>query len=59
MKEFNLSDEIDDRNERLLVEDVKKFIRLEDKLLVRVRNGEITWGEFWTLKIKLVGEKLS
>ncbi len=70
-KEFNLSEKIeygvdiveDDRQVELgepviKISNIKEFIKREDNLLIKLRNGEITPVEFWDLRDKLVGKDL-
>jgi len=66
-KEFNLSErrrvfkegEEVWTDEILLVEDVKKFIRLETKLINDLISEEISSGQFWNKRDKLAGDKLT
>jgi hypothetical protein len=61
-KEFNLSEKInhsiDFSGENIDVEDVKEFIKIEDRLLTDLEYGRITMNEFCKERVKLLGEKL-
>jgi hypothetical protein len=39
-------------------EDVKEFIKIEDRLLTDLEYGRITMNEFCKERVKLLGEKL-
>ena len=58
-EEFNLSENIYADGTRLLVEDVKEFIRRETVLLGKLAKGEITIEEYARECDKLAGEELS